>query len=81
MAQPAEVTQPIVVDLGKARKKRIRQLKRGRGPLVLEVQDVINEVSASLGEEAAGKQLVPIVVLYRRKQRKGYRGGLFPSLF
>jgi hypothetical protein len=78
MAQPAEVTQPIVVDLGKAKKKRIRQLKRGRGPLVLEVQDVVNEVSASLGEEGAGKQLVPIVVLYRRKQRKGYRGGLFP---
>jgi len=78
MAQPAEVTQPIVVDLGKAKKKRIRQLKRGQGPLVLEVQDVINEVSASLGEEGSGKQLVPVVVLYRKKQRKDYRGGLFP---
>jgi len=78
MAEPAEITQPIVVDLGKVKKKRIRQLKRGRGPLVLDVQDVVNEVSASLGDEVAGKQLVPVVVLYRKKRRRGGGGGLFP---
>ncbi|HEV7670977.1 MAG TPA: hypothetical protein VGS22_20865 [Thermoanaerobaculia bacterium] len=74
-----ETAQPIVIDLGKVRKKKIRELKRGRGRLTEEVQRVVAEVGASLGEAADGKLLVPLIVVYRQKRKKG--AGLFPSLF
>jgi hypothetical protein len=70
---------PIVIDLGKEKRKRIKDLKRGRGKLLDDVARVLEEVRSTLGEEAGGKQLVPIVVVYRKKSRRG-RGGLLPLL-
>lgn len=75
-----QTAQPIVIDLGKVKKKKIRQLKRGCGRLTEEVQRVVAEVGASLGEAADGKLLVPLVVVYQQKRKKK-GGGLFPSLF
>ncbi len=63
-----EITPPIVVDLGKQRPKRIKALERGRGKLMNEVTDVLAQVQISLGDEAEGKTLVPIIVLYERKK-------------
>lgn len=65
---------PVVVDLGAQKRKRIRQLKKGKGPLVEEVHAVVQEVLASLGEDGAVSG-VPVVMLYRRKskKRKGLR--------
>ena len=68
---------PIVIDLGRARRRRIRQLKKGTGPLADEVMDVVAQVKAELGPEAAGKEFLPVVVVYRRKRRRR-RGGIFP---
>ena len=69
----AEVTHPIVVDLGKQRRKRIKDLKRGRGKLMDEVADAVAQVRASLGAAAQGRQLVPVVFVYKQKgkRRKG----------
>jgi hypothetical protein len=75
--QAVEVTQPIIIDLGKQRPKQIKRLKRGRGKLWDEVVDVIDEVSVQLGEEAQGKVLVPVVMVYRKK-RKRKTNVLFP---
>jgi hypothetical protein len=75
-----EVTTPIVVDLGKVRKKRIRELKKGRGKLVADVEQVMEEVRDSLGESAHGKQLVPVVILFQKKARKK-KGSLLPFGF
>lgn len=61
---------PLVIDLGKTRRKRIKRLKRGRGKLAREVQQVVAEVSASLGDEAHDKEIIPVVVIYRRKRKK-----------
>jgi hypothetical protein len=86
---------PIVIDLGKKKKKRINDLKSGRGPLVHEVAQVINEVRANLGDDAGNKQLVPVVLIYRKKTRRrgknrgggrlsvsgGGNGGIFPFNF
>lgn len=69
-----EVT-PIVIDMGKQRRKRIKALKRGRGKLMDEVCRVISETQMSLGNEANGKELLPVVVIYRQKRRRK-RGGL-----
>jgi hypothetical protein len=69
----AEVMRPIIVSLGKKKKKAIKRLKRGVGPAMDEVMDVVDQVQSNLGSQAAGKVLVPVVVVYRKKQRR-YRG-------
>jgi hypothetical protein len=70
---PADVTAPIIVSLGKKKKKAIKRLKRGKGGTMDEVMDVIDQVQANLGEQAAGKILVPVVIVYKQKQRR-FRG-------
>jgi Family of unknown function (DUF6200) len=75
---------PIIIDLGKEKKKRIKDLKRGRGRLMAEVASVLSEVRAGIGNDADGKQLVPVVLIYKKKNRKwkGRDGGrFFPFLF
>jgi Family of unknown function (DUF6200) len=66
---------PIILDLGKASRKRVRQLKRGQGRLLEDVQDALTEVTATLGEQAEGKQIVPVVLMYRKRSRRKARGG------
>lgn len=75
---------PIIIDLGKEKKKRIRDLKRGRGRLMAEVAAVLSEVRANIGDDADGKQLVPVVLIYKKKRKRkgrGGGGGLFPFIF
>jgi len=88
---------PVIIDLGKEKKGRIKDLKRGRGRLMAEVAAVLNEVRAGMGDDAGNKQLVPVVLIYKKKNRRGGRnrgggggrlsvsgggnGGLFPFNF
>ncbi len=67
---------PIVVDLGKTKRKAIKSLKRGRGKLMAEVDEVVATVAANLGAEAQGKELVPVVIVYRQRDKK--RRGRWP---
>jgi hypothetical protein len=67
---PATVADPVVVDLGKTKKKNIRALKRGDGKLMKEVSRVMSEVRSELIEELAGKHLVPVVILYRPRHKR-----------
>lgn len=69
----AEVTAPVIVDLGKKKRKDIKRLKRGSGKAMDEVMDVIDQVQMSLGEQAADKIIVPVVVIYKKKNRR-FRG-------
>ncbi|MCP4428659.1 MAG: hypothetical protein GY803_29585 [Chloroflexi bacterium] len=68
-----EIITPVIIDLGKTKPKRIKSLKQGRGPLMDEVIDVLDEVMEELGEELSGKMLVPIVMVYGRKRKKRNR--------
>ena len=61
---------PIVINLGKQRRKRIKDLKRGRGVLMDEVMQTMAQVSGQLGGEANGKVLVPVVLIYREKPKR-----------
>jgi hypothetical protein len=72
-AAPAEITTPIIVSLGKKKKKVIKRLKKGKGAAMDEVLDVVEQVQANLGDDAAGKVIVPVVVIYRQKMRR-FRG-------
>lgn len=65
---------PIVIDLGKVSKKRIQALKDGTGDLLDEVADVMGRVREKLGDDAKGKELVPVVLVYKRKPRKRRKG-------
>jgi hypothetical protein len=71
------VTIPIVVDLGKTKKKRIKELKEGRGALVTEIQQVVAEARERLGPDAKDKELIPVAVVYRR-QAPRRKKGMFP---
>jgi hypothetical protein len=66
---------PVIIDLGREKKGRIKDLKRGRGRLMAEVAAVLNEVRAGLGDDAGNKQLVPVVLIYKKKNRRRGRNG------
>lgn len=65
-----EIITPVVIDLGKVKRKHIKRLKRGTGKLADEVLDVIDEVVDELGDELDGATLVPIVMVYKKKRKK-----------
>lgn len=60
---------PVIVDIGRTSRANIRDLKRGRGRLLDDIKEAMDEVSASLGSDADGKHLVPVVLVYRRRAR------------
>jgi hypothetical protein len=68
---------PILIDLGSRSKKAIKELKRGEGPLLEEVEDALEEVRQSLGEQYKGN-LLPVLVIYRQKQKP--EAGAFPFI-
>jgi hypothetical protein len=72
---------PVIVDLGKTKRKNIKRLRKGRGKLLGDVDDAMREVTVSLGEQADGKELVPVVLVYRKKAKKRRRGGGFIPFF
>ena len=61
---------PIVVDLGKTKRKSIKRLKQGQGKLMEEVDEAVARVKAGLGDDGDDKVLVPVVIVYRRKRKK-----------
>jgi hypothetical protein len=68
-----QVVTPVMVDLGKVKRKHIKRLKRGEGKLADEVLDVLDGVADELGEDFAGATLVPVVLIYERKPKKSRR--------
>jgi hypothetical protein len=66
---------PIVIDLGKQRRKAVKQLRRGAGALMEEIDAAMDKLRAS-GAVAAGAQ--PVVVVVRQKKRRSR--GFLPSL-
>ena len=66
----AAVATPVVVDMGKQKSKDLRALKSGSGPLMHDVTRIVEEVRAK-SPELANKELVPVVVLYRKKPKRG----------
>jgi hypothetical protein len=65
---------PIVVNVGKVKRSKIKDLERGEGKLMADVADVVEQVRASLGAQAEGVRLVPVVIVYQKKPKR--RAGL-----
>ena len=69
-----KVVQPIVINLGKQKKKDIKKLKKGEGKLLAEVKTTIEEVKSKIKIDNQGQTtLVPIVLLYKEKQSGAFR--------
>ena len=63
---------PIIIDAGKQKRRRIKQLKVGEGPLADEVKATVAHVRGA----AATTQMIPVVVIYERrpKSKRGASG-------
>jgi hypothetical protein len=70
---------PVVLDLGKTRKKYIRALKDGEGKLMDDVTHAVEAVRSNLGAEVEGKILVPVVIIYEKRVAR--KSGLLPFSF
>jgi hypothetical protein len=75
--EPSTTThlRPILIDLGSRSKKAIKDLKRGEGWLLEEVEETLEDVRQSLGGEYTG-ELLPVLLVYRRKEKTV--SGTFP---
>ena len=70
-------TRPIIIDVKRQTRKRIKQLKNGRGKLMDAVNEAIREAHPTLSATDA----LPVVVLIEKKPGKGKRGRMmFPLL-
>jgi hypothetical protein len=75
VAKATERLNPIVLDLGKHKKKSVKQLRNGKGRLIEEAMDSIEELQR-VGTIPASAQ--PIILIVREKQRSR---GMFPMVF
>jgi Family of unknown function (DUF6200) len=69
-----ESVTPVIIDAGKKSRASIRRLKEGRGRLMLEVSDIIEDARGT--SAAANKEIVPVVILYRERPRRRARMSL-----
>lgn len=62
----AAASAPIVVDVGKKRRKQIRRLRKGQGKLMMEINHLVEELRMA-GSISASSQ--PVIVVVRQKRR------------
>jgi len=67
----------VLIDFGKERRSRIKDLKRGKGKLIDKVEDAIEQAVEELGEEANGKEILPVIVIVEKKPSKNKLPKLF----
>ena len=66
---------PVVLDLGRRRRKLIRQLRRGEGKLLDDINGAVEELRTA-GTLSASSQ--PVIVVVQQKRRK--KSSLLPLL-
>jgi hypothetical protein len=59
--------QPLILDVGKKKKKDVKALKRGTGPIAAEVQAAVERAVAG---SAGSGEVVPVVMLFQEKSKK-----------
>jgi Family of unknown function (DUF6200) len=76
--EKAQPQTPVIVDLGTRKRKAIKDLKRGKGSLMDEVEDAVTHARSALPDGDQNKPVIPVVILYRKKRKKRGGGGAFP---
>jgi len=69
-AEETATADPVIIDLGKQKKKRVKRLRKGYGRLAEDVADAIDELKAS--GVVAGEAQPVIVVVREKKKKKGW---------
>lgn len=59
---------PILLKVGRQKRKVIEELKQGAGPLIEEVQEAAQTAAMQRGVNS--KEIVPVVILYRKRNRR-----------
>ena len=69
--EQVETAPAVVVDLGKKSRKKVKKLRKGKGPLLEDVDDAIAQLRSdgSIGEGA-----VPVIVVVRQKEKNPISG-------
>lgn len=53
--------EPVILDLGKRKRKRVKQLRKGAGPLMADVMDSVDQLKAA-GQVDGSAQTIVVVV-------------------
>ena len=75
MSDQSTPAPPVVVDLGRHRRKRVRDLRRGKGKLMDDVSSALDELRAA-GTIPADAQAVVVVVRQKRRRLRTLIPGL-----
>jgi len=75
--KPSTSGAPIVVDLGKKRRKQIKQLRRGAGKLMDEVNGCVEELRTA-GTVSSSAQPVVIVIQQKSRTKFSKMSSMFP---
>ena len=62
---------PVLVDLGKHSRKRVKRLRRGKGRLMADVHDALEDLRES-GQVGADAQTVVVIVRQKPRRRKRF---------
>ena len=73
-----EMSQPIIIDLGRKKSSQIKDLKEGEGELWDEVLEVVEEAKEMLGSDVEGKVLMPLILIYEKRPGRRVERLLFP---
>lgn len=66
---------PVVIDLGKRSRKKVRRLRRGRGPLLNEARSIVAELRGE-GRIDSDAQVVFLVVKQKKRRSRQLLRGL-----
>jgi hypothetical protein len=67
----ADIVEPIIINLGKKKRKQIKRLKKGRGKLWRDVIDVIDEVGEQMNSDSEGENNCSCHLNLQRKAETG----------
>ncbi len=57
----------VIVDMGKRKRKQVKQLRRGRGKLMDRIEETMEQLQAD-GEIESGSPVVVVIVREKRKK-------------
>lgn len=63
----SQVDAPILVDLGKKKRKKVKKMRKGRGPLMGVIEDTVTELRS---QNQIDENAKPIVIVVREKKKR-----------
>lgn len=70
-SESGEAVVPVVIDLGKKKRKLVKRMRRGKGKLMDDVVESIEDLKES-GEINKDAQPVIVVLRQKKKKQKGF---------